>query len=93
MSDDVTADAKYLMNNAAFVQAVKSCQEWHINEAMKCDPKDDHGRRVHLEHAKNVNRIVGHINALIQAAKTNETVDHESYYQEQARRRWGMFSR
>lgn len=88
MSEDLTADAKYLMNNPAFVQALASCQQHHINHAMSCEAKDDHGRRVHLEHAKNVNRIVGHLNALIAAAKSNETVDHDSFYQDQAKKRW-----
>jgi hypothetical protein len=86
-------EAKALMNNEAFVQALNACQQYHLNQAMTCDAKDDHGRRVHLEHAKNVNRIVGHLNALIQASKTGQEVDHENYYQEQARKKWGFLSR
>lgn len=84
----IESEAKALMNNEAFVSALNACQQYHLNQAMACDAKDDHGRRVHLEHAKDVNRIVGHLNALIQASKTGEEVVESNFYEERARKRF-----
>lgn len=87
----IEGEAKGLMTNEAFLQAIEACQKWHLNKAMGCGLKDDEGRRRHLQHAKNVNQIVGHLNALIVASKTGEEVNPEDFYQERAATRWSAF--
>lgn len=87
------SDAKFLMSNEAFVQALESVQRFHTNKAMACGPKDDSGRRIHLEHAKNVNRIAGHLNALLMAAKSGEEVNPEHFYKERANKVFALFNK
>lgn len=86
-------DAKFLMSNEAFVQALESCQKFHTNKAMMCGPKDDAGRRIHLEHAKNVSRIAGHLNALVLATKTGDEVNPDDFYKERANKRFALFNK
>lgn len=87
----IEGEAKSLMNNEAFVKAIADCQQWHLNKAMTCGLKDDEGRRRHLQHAKDVNKIVGHLNALIVATKTGDEVDPDQFYAERAAKRWTAF--
>lgn len=89
----IESDAKFLMSNEAFVQAIESVQKYHMNKAMACGPKDDHGRRIHLEHAKNVNRISGHLNALLTAAKSGEEVNPDDFYKERANKVFALFNK
>ena len=81
------------MSNEAFVQALEACQKYHINKAMACGPKDDNGRRIHLEHAKNVNRIAGHLNALLVAAKSGDEVSPDDFYKERANKVFALFNK
>lgn len=89
---DLPENAKALMNNPAFRDALESAQQSCINAAMACDVKDDEGRRRFLDAAKIVGKVASHLAALIQAAKTGDEVDHASFYEERARSRWALFN-
>jgi hypothetical protein len=90
---DLSGEAKALMNNAAFVAALDAARRQTIAAAMACDPKDDEGRRRYLDAARTVDRVAGHLAALIAAEKTGGEPDPAAYYQDQARKRWTFLSR
>ena len=90
---DLSGDAKALMNNAAFTNAVEVVRRQTIAAAMACDPKDDEGRRRYLDAARTVDRVTAHLSALVIAEKVGESVDPATYYQDQARKRWAFLSR
>lgn len=81
----IEGEAKSLMNNEAFVKATESVRTWNINRALSCKQRDDEGRRRYLEAAKIVDSVVAHINAQITAAKSGDTVDPSTFYEERAR--------
>jgi len=85
---DVSGDASYLMNNSAFLEAVKSAQEQCITAAMACQPRDDEGRRRLLDAALTVTKVVSHLNALVIAQKTGDQTNVLDFYETQAREHW-----
>ena len=66
----IEAEARALLNNEAFVAALDAARAQSIAAAMACDVRDDEGRRRYLEAARIVARVAGHLNALVQASKT-----------------------
>ncbi len=90
---DLSGEAKALMNNAAFAAALEAARRQTIAAAMACDPKDDEGRRRYLDAARTVDRVTGHLAALVAAATTGAAPDPATYYQDQARKRWAFLSR
>lgn len=89
----IEGEAKSLMTNEAFVAATDAARTQVIRAAMMCDPKDDEGRRRYLDAARTVERVVGHLNALIQASRIGEDVDPADYYEERAKARFALFTR
>lgn len=89
----LSGEAKALLANAAFAAAVESARRQLLAAAMACDARDDDGRRRYLDAARTVDRVVGHLGALAAADETAAGVDPSTYYQDQARRRWALFSR
>lgn len=87
----VEAEAKGLMNNPAFVEALAAARRQAIAAAMMCDVKDDDGRRRYLDAARIVDKVAGHLNALIQASKTGADVNAADYYEERAKQRFALF--
>ena len=83
---DLTLDAKHLMNNAAFKEAVEKTQQSYLNAAMNCALNDDEGRRLNLCAARIVNTIAGHLTALA-SDKTGEVIDLPDFYEERARKK------
>lgn len=79
------ADAKYLMNNPAWVNAVESARKQVMDAALACDPKDDEGRRRYLDAARTVDKVVNHIRAL--AATPDEQPDVEDFYKDRSKSR------
>lgn len=93
MSENLSGEAEALMNNEAFVSALNSARQQCITAAMGCGVADDEGRRRYLDAAKNVDKIRGHLVALIQSAKTGESVDPANFYEERAKRRFAFFNK
>lgn len=87
MSDDLTADAKFLANNAAFKDAVEKTQQAYLAAAMACDLNDDTGRRLNLSAARIVTSIAAHIAALA-SDKGGQVIELPNFYEEQARKRF-----
>jgi hypothetical protein len=87
----VESEARSLLNNEAFVAALESARAQAITAAMMCDARDDDGRRRYLDAARIVDRVAGHLNALVQAAKTGEGVDPADFYEERAKQRFALF--
>ncbi len=87
---DQSADAKYLMNNAAFVAALDNAKAQALRAALGCDAKDDESRRRYLDAVRTVDKVAAHLNALLQAEQP-EDVSVADFYQEQAKRRWAAF--
>ena len=89
---DLAAEAKALLNNEAFVAALETARRQAIAAAMGCAVSDDDGRRRYLDAARTVDRLAGHLNALVVSAKSGEEVDPSQFYEDQARRRWSFFA-
>lgn len=87
----IEGEAKSLMTNEAFVAALDSARAQAITAAMMCDAKDDDGRRRYLDVARIVDKVGGHLNALIQAAKTGAVVEAADFYEERAKQRFAFF--
>lgn len=91
----IEGEANSLMNNEAFVAALGSARSQAITAAMMCDPKDDEGRRRYLDAARTVDRVAGHLYALIQAAKSGKDADEAvkvaDFYEERAKSRFLAF--
>lgn len=81
----IEGEAKSLMNNEAFVEALEAARKQAITAAMMCDTKDDEGRRRYLDAARTVDKVRGHLNALIQAAKTGDDTNVADFYEERAK--------
>lgn len=80
----IEGEAKSLMNNEAFVAALDAARKQAIASAMMCAIDDDNGRRRYLDAARVVDKVAGHLNALIIASKTGETVKAPDFYEERA---------
>lgn len=79
---DLTSDAKYLMNNEAFVEALESAKRQALTAALACDVKDDEGRRRYLDAIRTVDKVRGHLTALsVSTEETNVT----DFYEERSR--------
>lgn len=89
----IEAEAKSLMNNPAFVEALDSARKQAITAAMMCAVEDDNGRRRYLDAARIVDKVAGHLNALILASKTGEDVVPADFYEERAKARFALFTR
>lgn len=87
----VDAHANALMNNPAFVEALESARSQAITAAMMCDTRDDDGRRRYLDAARIVDRVAGHLNALVSASKSGAVVDPADFYEERAKQRFALF--
>ena len=87
----VEAEARALLNNEAFVGALESARAQVIAAAMMCEARDDEGRRRYLDAARIVDRVGGHLNALVQAAKSGEDVNAADFYEERAKQRFALF--
>lgn len=87
---DLSAEAKYLMNNEAFVQAIQSAKAQALAAALGCDGKDDTGRRVYLDAVRTIDKVVSHLSALMASEKPEE-IEVTGFYEEQAKRRWAAF--
>jgi hypothetical protein len=88
---DLTAEAKSLLNNEAFTKALGDAREQLIAQAMACKPEDHVGRAHYLGLAKVVDRIAGHLGALIASDKP-EAIEVTDYYEQRAKRRFSLFS-
>ena len=84
----IEAEAKGLMGNAAFVEALDKARAQAIASAMACDVRDHDGRRRFLDAARVVDKVQGHLNALILSAKTGDEVDPNDFYKERAKNRF-----
>jgi len=84
---DVAAEAKYLMNNHAFVAALNEAKRQTLAAALACDEKDDQGRRRYLDAWRTVDKVAAHLNALMATDKPKDE-DVSSFYEDQAKRRW-----
>ena len=84
----IEGEAKSRMSNEAFVAALDSARASAMTAAMMCDGKDDEGRRRYLDAARTVDKVRGHLQALIQASKTGEQVDASVFYEERAKNRF-----
>ena len=85
-------DAKYLMQNTAWVEAVTRAKADLINAALKCGPTEDKQRFLYLEAAKSVEKISAHVGALIVDDK-GSPVEVADYYAERAKSRFSaLFS-
>ncbi len=80
----IEGEAKGLMTNEAFLDALKKAKDANINAALRCKPRDDLGRWKYLEAAKIVDGVAAHLHALIIASKTGDTVDPANFYEERA---------
>jgi hypothetical protein len=87
----IETEARALLNNEAFVAALESARTQVITAAMMCDARDDDGRRRYLDAARIVDRVAGHLNALVQASKTGDGVDPADFYEERAKQRFALF--
>lgn len=87
----VEADARALLNNPAFVAALDAARAQAVRAAMMCDARDDEGRRRYLDAARIVDRVAGHLNALVQAEKSGAEVEPADYYEERAKQRFAFF--
>lgn len=87
---DLSAEAKYLMSNPAFVSALQSAKTQALNAALSCDGKDDQGRRVYLDAVRTVDKVASHIAALMAADKPEE-IEVTDFYTEQAKSRYAKF--
>lgn len=85
---DLTADAKYLMNNAAFKNAMDDIKKELVDAAMACAVGDHEGRRLYLCLAKMADKFATRLATL--AATTEELPDVANYYTEKQR---SFFSR
>lgn len=88
---DLTSEAKALLNNAAYRDAVERAQQAYLNAAMNCPLNDDEGRRLHLSAARIVGQIASHITALA-TDKGENIVDLPDFYAERARARWATLA-
>lgn len=79
---DLTADAKYLMNNEAFVEALESAKRQALTAALACDVRDDEGRRRYLDAIRTVDKVRGHLAAL---ATTTDTDNVADFYEDRQR--------
>jgi len=80
----IEGEAKSLMTNEAFLEALKKAKDANIGAALRCKPRDDLGRWKYLEAAKIVDGVAAHLHALIIAAKTGDAVDPANFYEERA---------
>lgn len=87
---DLSQEAKYLMNNPAFQSALSEARRQALAAAMGCDAKDDEGRRRYLDAVRTVDKVSGHIVALMQseALPDDKTV---TFYEDQAQSRYSKF--
>lgn len=86
---DLSNDAKYLMNNPAFVSAIESAKSQAMTAALMCDAKDDEGRRRYLDAVRTVDKVVGHLKALMVADVAEPEVPN--YYEDKAKSRFSEF--
>lgn len=84
---DLVADAKDILANAAFKDAVAKAQQAYLNAAMACALNDDEGRRLNLSAARIVGTIAAHLTALA-TDKGGVVVDMPDFFQERARARF-----
>ena len=87
---DISAEAKYLMNNEAFIAALENAKQQAMSAALACNIADDQGRRRYLDAVRTVDKVRAHIAALMAAAKP-EDVDVTDFYVERAKSRWAAF--
>lgn len=80
-------DAKFLMGNEAFKDAIEKTQQAYLNAAMNCPLNDDEGRRLNLSAARIVAGVAAHIAALA-TEKGGEVIDLPDFYQERARKKF-----
>lgn len=91
MSDE-SQDAKYLVNNPAFVKALDTARQQAMTAALGCDVKDDEGRRRYLDAVRTVDKVRTHIHSLAHAPES--PVEVEDIYQERAKARFSaLFKR
>jgi hypothetical protein len=88
----ITAEAKALMNNEAFVEALESCRKQAMNAALACGIDNDEGRRRYLDAVRTVDKVQGHLAALI-SADTPEEVNPADFYEERAKRRFAFLGK
>ncbi len=85
-------EAKQLLGNPVFVEAMATAKSQAINAAMRALPADDLGRFRAIEAAKVVDSVLSHLAAVIQAEDAEEqskvAAMFEEHYQTQARMRW-----
>lgn len=72
-------EAKSLMNNEAFVEAMEKAREVLIAQAMKCDPRDDLMRFRYLQSAKDIDALKAFLNAVI-VDDGSDAPNPENYY-------------
>lgn len=84
---DLTADAKFLMGNDAFKDALEKTQQAYLNAAMSCPLNDDEGRRLNLSAARIVSTIANHITVLA-SDKSGDPQELPDFYEERARKRF-----
>lgn len=81
---DLTAEAKSLLNNPAFTEAISKAQQDLLAKVLACDPKDDQGRRLYAEAANIVGKVSAHIVALANSGPEQEK-PVEDFYAERAK--------
>ena len=89
----IEGEARGLLNNPAFVAALDAARTQVIWAAMMCAAHDDEGRRRYLDAARTVDKVAGHLNALVQAEKSGAEVEPADFYEERARQRFALFRR
>lgn len=92
----LAGEAKALLNNPVFVEALDAVRTQAINGALSAGPRDDDLRRKYLDAAKTVDGVKSHLAAVIQAQEVADEAEKlkniENFYSDRAKARWNAAS-
>lgn len=81
-------EAKALLNNDAFKDAIEKTQQRYLAAAMACALNDDEGRRLNLSAARIVAEVSAHLAALATNKNSGQIVELPNFYEERAKARY-----